>query len=195
MGRRGGSSAGPLEQRVTVSPVSPGMRSHRMALAPTIHVDKLDKILEAIEATGQDLRKEVNAVEMEISLLCKDQKKLSARVTSRESDLRDLLPSLADMKETGPSLISNAGEAFVASSPNAHPDQFKRKKRSKKTPPATSTDTMIGVPTPGQARLEQLQLRYGRMRDRPRRSSVIDDKLTPYMKPLPVKPSLTSYQW
>ncbi|KAJ1161261.1 hypothetical protein NDU88_001748 [Pleurodeles waltl] len=56
MGRRGGSSADPLEWRVPVTPVSLEMRSQGTAPAPTTHDDKLGKILEAIEATGQDLR-------------------------------------------------------------------------------------------------------------------------------------------
>ncbi|KAJ1140343.1 hypothetical protein NDU88_006700 [Pleurodeles waltl] len=66
MGRRGGSSAGPLERRVTISLE---MRCQLTAPSPTTHDFKLNKILEAIEATGQDLRNTVDAVAIEVSLL------------------------------------------------------------------------------------------------------------------------------
>ncbi|KAJ1099232.1 hypothetical protein NDU88_004336 [Pleurodeles waltl] len=71
------------------------MRSHDAAPAPTDYEDKLDKILEAIEPLNR-----VDAVAIEVTLLCEDQKKLYTRVTSVESDLRDMRPSLVNMEET-----------------------------------------------------------------------------------------------
>ncbi|KAJ1171317.1 hypothetical protein NDU88_003180 [Pleurodeles waltl] len=73
---RGGSRAGPPEQWLTISLVSPGTQSQGLALALTIHDDKLENILEAIEATGQDLRNRVDAVVVEVSLLHEDHKKV-----------------------------------------------------------------------------------------------------------------------
>ncbi|KAJ1189489.1 hypothetical protein NDU88_006234 [Pleurodeles waltl] len=65
------------------------MRSQEAAPALINHEDKLDKILETIETTGQDLHNRVDAV-VEVTLLQEDRKKLSTRVTSMKSDLRDL---------------------------------------------------------------------------------------------------------
>ncbi|KAJ1189949.1 hypothetical protein NDU88_006690 [Pleurodeles waltl] len=52
------------------------MWSQEAAPAPMNHEDKLDKILEAIETAGQDLRNRVDAVAIEVTLLHEDQKKL-----------------------------------------------------------------------------------------------------------------------
>ncbi|KAJ1136580.1 hypothetical protein NDU88_002995 [Pleurodeles waltl] len=63
-------------------------------------------MLEAIEANGQDLRNRVDAVVIKVTLLREDQKKLSARVTSEESNLKVLRPSLTTMEETVRSLTN-----------------------------------------------------------------------------------------
>ncbi|KAJ1096377.1 hypothetical protein NDU88_001519 [Pleurodeles waltl] len=56
---------------------------------PSLPDDKLDKILGAITATRQDLCNRVDAVAVKAGLLREDQKNLSARVVSTESELRD----------------------------------------------------------------------------------------------------------
>ncbi|KAJ1154462.1 hypothetical protein NDU88_007214 [Pleurodeles waltl] len=75
-----------------MSTAPPG--TQHVEMAPTLHDEKLAKLLEAIATTGQDLCYRVDAVAVEVSLLREDQKNLSARVASTESKLRDLRPSL-----------------------------------------------------------------------------------------------------
>ncbi|KAJ1181529.1 hypothetical protein NDU88_006736 [Pleurodeles waltl] len=64
----------------------------------TIHTDnKLDKILEAIADTRQDLRARVNAVATELSLLRGDQRKLMDRIIQKECVIRELQPSVTHL--------------------------------------------------------------------------------------------------
>ncbi|KAJ1150245.1 hypothetical protein NDU88_003040, partial [Pleurodeles waltl] len=55
-------------------------------------------ILEAIDTTGQDLHNKVDAVDVEVGLLREHQRKLSARMASTESKLKDLRP-LMELEE------------------------------------------------------------------------------------------------
>ncbi|KAJ1191584.1 hypothetical protein NDU88_000900 [Pleurodeles waltl] len=109
-GRRGQSGAGPQERRETGPPIVPAMRDRETVQVPPYQEDKLDKILEAIAATGQDLRNRVDVVAIEDTLLREDLKKLSAGVISAESDLRVFRPSLMTMEEMARSLANKVQE-------------------------------------------------------------------------------------
>ncbi|KAJ1198589.1 hypothetical protein NDU88_002428 [Pleurodeles waltl] len=87
---RRGSGKGPQEQWETAPLIVPAMGDGETVQVSTYQEDKLDKILEAIKASGQDLWNRVDAVAKEVTLLCEDQKKVSARVSSTESDLKVL---------------------------------------------------------------------------------------------------------
>ncbi|KAJ1097663.1 hypothetical protein NDU88_002780 [Pleurodeles waltl] len=65
---------------------------------------------EAIAATRQDLCNHVDAVAVELGLLLDNQKKLSARVTSTESELKDLRSSLKELEGQGQPLNAKVWE-------------------------------------------------------------------------------------
>ncbi|KAJ1179549.1 hypothetical protein NDU88_004783 [Pleurodeles waltl] len=83
------------EERVATSPEA---QRDQEATMSNPHDEKLDQILEAIAATQQDLHSRVGAVAVEVDLLREDQTKLSARVTSTESELKDLRPLLKELE-------------------------------------------------------------------------------------------------
>ncbi|KAJ1194174.1 hypothetical protein NDU88_003469 [Pleurodeles waltl] len=88
----------------------PGLRHAEMDLPDTLHDEKLDKIVEAIVTTGQNLCNRVDAVAVEVGLLREDHKKLSARVANTESELKDLRPSLTELEEKVSSLTGKVRE-------------------------------------------------------------------------------------
>ncbi|KAJ1205380.1 hypothetical protein NDU88_000815 [Pleurodeles waltl] len=100
MGRRGGSGSGPQERQETAPLIVPTMWDQETVQVPTYQEDKQDKILEAIKATGQDMKNRVDVVAIEVTLLREDQKKLSERVTSTEIDLKVLRLLLTTMEKT-----------------------------------------------------------------------------------------------
>ncbi|KAJ1199722.1 hypothetical protein NDU88_003555 [Pleurodeles waltl] len=66
---------------------------------PTTLADaKLDTILAAIADTRHDLRNRVDALEVEVGLLCDDQPKLTAWVIKAESMLNDIQPTMPDLE-------------------------------------------------------------------------------------------------
>ncbi|KAJ1137980.1 hypothetical protein NDU88_004373 [Pleurodeles waltl] len=100
MSWRGGSwpwlDGGP--DRGTYSCPPPEAQHDQEAPMPNFHDDKLDKFLKAIAATCQDLHSHVDTVTAEVGLLLDDQKKLSTRVTSTASELKDLRPPLKKLE-------------------------------------------------------------------------------------------------
>ncbi|KAJ1179664.1 hypothetical protein NDU88_004898 [Pleurodeles waltl] len=137
MGRRGGSGTSSQERLETAPLTVPVMQDREAVQAPSYQEDKLDKILEAIKTTGQDLQSRVDAVVIEVTLLREDQQKLSARVTSAESDLKDLRPSLTAMEET----ISAHGVSFFFTEPTDAWDwvEQRRYETPGETPPAVQS--------------------------------------------------------
>ncbi|KAJ1184068.1 hypothetical protein NDU88_000878 [Pleurodeles waltl] len=157
MGKRAGYSAGAQEQRGTAPPSLPETRSVEVDLAPTLHDDKLDKILEAIATAGHDLRNRVDAVAVEVGLLREDQRKLSARVVNKESKLKEVRPSLTELEEKVSSLTASSLWNWVeqrryefskSSSPNDPQDRLQRGKCNTKFPQEPGMDRVKGVPTP-----------------------------------------------
>ncbi|KAJ1188428.1 hypothetical protein NDU88_005189 [Pleurodeles waltl] len=126
--------------------VSPGTQNLEMALAPTIHNYKLNKILEVIEAAGQDLRTRADV--MEVSLLSEEQKKLSARVTSTESDLRDFQPSLSEMEVTVRSLTDKVRK-------------LGRREKDSEYRSQRNNIQMAGFPDGGKSQMSSNSLRLG----------------------------------
>ncbi|KAJ1093812.1 hypothetical protein NDU88_006904 [Pleurodeles waltl] len=67
---------------------------------------KSDQILEAIAATKQDLSTKVDAVAIQLGLLCSEQQRLMSRVTQVESEVTELRPAIQDLEGQIWSLIS-----------------------------------------------------------------------------------------